>query len=431
MCDDGDPCTINDVITASCTCSGMPATPDATFHYASEEFCTNSSDPAPFVAAEGGLFAAVSEGLVVDPATGIIDLSASTAGTHTIKYYFTGACPNLYLNTIIINEPPASDWSVPDVICDNGGLIDLATLLATGTPADGIWTGPGIANGTLDPSGSTGTFHIGYTTTANGCSSTTEHAVSITSAPLAFAGEDLVSCGLTIDLQASAHASGHWTVPAGITILEPATPGSTAQAMEHGTYDLLWTVNNGGCGSSDTVTVTFIEPSTDLFADAGPDQRISIIKSTTLTGNTDLNASISWQVLEGAGVISDAHALHTTINGLSAGMNRVLLTAWTDPCNIASDTVSIWVDELFIPEGFSPNNDGINDLFEITGIDAYPNTVLRVFNRWGQEVFSSNDYRNGWDGRSDNGRELQNDTYFIVLEFGDGETHNGYVIIKR
>jgi len=53
---------------------------------------------------------------------------------------------------------------------------------------------------------------------------------------------------------------------------------------------------------------------------------------------------------------------------------------------------------ILIPEGFSPNKDGLNDYFEISGIEGYPATELTIFDGSGQMVFSSKNYQNDWDG---------------------------------
>ena len=49
---------------------------------------------------------------------------------------------------------------------------------------------------------------------------------------------------------------------------------------------------------------------------------------------------------------------------------------------------------FFIPEGFSPNGDGINDLFVIKGLDMYPHNSIVIFNRWGDKVFAASPYQN-------------------------------------
>jgi gliding motility-associated-like protein len=54
--------------------------------------------------------------------------------------------------------------------------------------------------------------------------------------------------------------------------------------------------------------------------------------------------------------------------------------------------------ELNVSEAITPNGDGINDTWMIYNIENHPNTTVRVFNRWGSEVFFSRDYKNDWDG---------------------------------
>lgn len=83
--------------------------------------------------------------------------------------------------------------------------------------------------------------------------------------------------------------------------------------------------------------------------------------------------------------------------------------------------------ELFIPEGFSPNSDGINDLFEIKGLNDRK-VNLSVFNRWGNKVYQQDNYVNNWDGKVNvnsvqfgNGK-LPEGTYYYVLQFEDGKT---------
>ncbi len=94
----------------------------------------------------------------------------------------------------------------------------------------------------------------------------------------------------------------------------------------------------------------------------------------------------------------------------------------SDNCNVAT----------FVPEGFSPNGDGINDLFVIKEIADFPKGVLKVFNRWGGLVFESADYQNNWDGTY-NGEALPNGTYFYVLDLGLNaeEPQKGYIYINR
>ncbi len=97
----------------------------------------------------------------------------------------------------------------------------------------------------------------------------------------------------------------------------------------------------------------------------------------------------------------------------------------TDPDNDAS-SVTIQPGCLHVFNEFSPNGDGVNDVFKIVCITRYPNNVLKVYNRWGNIVFEQRNYNNSWDGTS-NGRatitsdkKLPEGTYYYVLDLGDG-----------
>ena len=75
------------------------------------------------------------------------------------------------------------------------------------------------------------------------------------------------------------------------------------------------------------------------------------------------------------------------------------------------DTVNIIVEylPLFIPNGFSPNGDGVNDLFFVRGT-GIGQMELQIFDRWGIMVFSTSDQSIGWDG-SYQGKTLNSDVF--------------------
>jgi gliding motility-associated-like protein len=101
-------------------------------------------------------------------------------------------------------------------------------------------------------------------------------------------------------------------------------------------------------------------------------------------------------------------------------------------CRIRSEpfTVALDASPLFIPNVFTPNDDGINDNFRITGLENYDGNELLIINKRGKAVFSTVDYHNEWDGK-----DLPDDTYYYrltVKEKEGGETYyQGYVNIKR
>lgn len=102
----------------------------------------------------------------------------------------------------------------------------------------------------------------------------------------------------------------------------------------------------------------------------------------------------------------------------------------TDGCQTAMVYVFVSCGDLVIYTGFSPNGDGVNDFFRIDGLQRYPNHELTVFNRWGNRVFQTKDYKNDWNG-SWNRQPLPDGTYFYIFDDGEGKTHAGYVQIRR
>ncbi len=86
-----------------------------------------------------------------------------------------------------------------------------------------------------------------------------------------------------------------------------------------------------------------------------------------------------------------------------------------------------------IPNGFSPNGDGINDYFVITDVDKYPGSQLIVFNRWGNKVWQSDNYLSTWRGTDQNNQDLPDGTYYFVftLNDGHGSKYEGFVTIHR
>lgn len=94
---------------------------------------------------------------------------------------------------------------------------------------------------------------------------------------------------------------------------------------------------------------------------------------------------------------------------------------------------------LIIFNEFSPNNDGLNDVFFIECIEDYPYNFLQVFNRWGNKVFQKKGYKNDWTGTVSESSYYGSDmnlpvgTYYFLLDFGDGITpvKSGWLYISR
>lgn len=138
--------------------------------------------------------------------------------------------------------------------------------------------------------------------------------------------------------------------------------------------------------------------------------------------------TISSDVIGAAGTFgtSSQYTMAWTIGEVTietfAGGNSFLTQGFHQP-NFKDGIVR--VDDFFIPQGFSPNGDGINDLFVIRGIDRYPNNSILIFNRWGNKIYECASYKSTWNGTSINGfggNQLPAGTYFFLLDLGNGSS---------
>lgn len=101
-------------------------------------------------------------------------------------------------------------------------------------------------------------------------------------------------------------------------------------------------------------------------------------------------------------------------------------------CDTGMFYVSTPCDNVFMPEGFSPDGDGINDLLVFSSLNQALPASLRVYNRYGDIVYENADYRNDWDGKwQDHNGQLPDGTYFYTIELANGQKHINYLVINR
>lgn len=185
------------------------------------------------------------------------------------------------------------------------------------------------------------------------------------------------------------------------------------------------------CFSACPVTLVASSPAVtvaDFPINAGPDKTTTAGVAVQLNGST-VATSYFWTPSFG---VSDTTSLTPFVKPEET--TTYTLTATWNGC-ISQDQVTVTVrDTLLIPTTFSPNGDGVNDRFEIKGIENYPNCFMTIYSRWGQEVFRTTGYSNAkaWDGRTKTG-ELNEGVYFYILELRDqaNEKRQGSVTVIK
>jgi gliding motility-associated-like protein len=161
-----------------------------------------------------------------------------------------------------------------------------------------------------------------------------------------------------------------------------------------------------GCGSSASITVNFQAGPT---VDAGQGGLADCENGLLLQGTTNAD-SYFWEPTTG---LSDPASLSPVASPVIP--INYTLHAITDNCESTSTiTVIPECGNLKVPNVFTPNNDGINDVFrpEGKGVADYS---LQVFNRWGILIFESTQYNNGWNGKVNNEPAPEGTYYFLLI----------------
>ena len=176
-----------------------------------------------------------------------------------------------------------------------------------------------------------------------------------------------------------------------------------------------------GCANADTVNITYkLKPAFDL---GGSDTTICKGQPLLLQAAVNGNANYKWQ----------NGSTGSSFNVTAPGDYEVTVT---NECGEKSDKITVkeGLCVLKMPNAFSPNHDGVNDVFRIKNPWYIREFHMVIYNRWGEKVFESFDPNKGWDGNY-NGIAQSTGEYIwmIALTDVDGEkdSSRGFVILTR
>ncbi|MBB6610916.1 PKD domain-containing protein [Pontibacter sp. Tf4] len=266
-------------------------------------------------------------------------------------------------------------------------------------------------------------------TTTDGCKDVIEKTIVIQPLPVAQAGPDqLPVCGTTSTTLAAntpATGTGTWTIlnGAGGTFSDINDPRATFSGRMGETYKLLWTVRNSPCTEAwDEVELRF---GPVPVVDAGPDLQIIEGESITLQGSGE--GTLLWS----SAATLDNASLARPLASPTETITYTLTATSAEGCQ-STDQVTVQVlKKLKIPNGISPNGDGINDVWLIEGIEDYPAVRIEIFNRWGTKVHEWQGPGTPWNGTR-NGSPLPDGAYYYVIDTKKGrKAFTGAITILR
>ncbi len=209
-----------------------------------------------------------------------------------------------------------------------------------------------------------------------------------------------------------------WAGPAGFISLIESPSVKKALPINEGVYTLTVTDNLTGCTGIDTI---YVAVGNDSFTLRNVTQDQTISTGSSIRLNAENAALYTWTPNDGT--IDNPNINNPVVTPTTR--TRYTVTAVSQ--NGCIDTAGVTIDvvdnnDLFIPSAFTPNGDGLNDIFRIRHGASVKVSELRVFNRWGQVIYTStNAATAGWDG-TQNGipSDIGTYQYLLFASFSDG-----------
>lgn len=359
----------------------------------------------------------------------MLNTAGLVQGTYQFSYTVGGDCGLVddSVITIDLRDTPSAPVASPvPGICEGGDI-----QLSVATVADAVyeWTGPdnftsSLQNPLITGAGMIAAGDYSVKVIVNGCTSPETFVnVAVNDIPeFTVSGNTVVCEGQTTQLTI---VPGNF-VPGPETVYEwyyegvlQTADGDSVIISETGNYEVR--VINGICqGVPQSVTITENTDAFDVLVEDGCrdfDYFISVINIQDLEG-----ATFEWT---GPGSFM-AIGPEIKITDMPSGTYKVTVTN-VDGC---STVVEVPVDNTMcrIPRGISPGDAENNNEFDLSNLEV---SNLTIFNRYGLEVYSKENYEAQWHGQSKSGADLPTGTYYYVISLASGKQVTGWVYLQR
>ena len=373
--------------------------------------------------------------------------STTVAGTYTCTAVDTvRGCKatksvTFYQNTIIPVANAGSDLVLNSCIKDTVllvGVLGNTNVNPKWTTTNGFIIG--APSNTTIKTNKAGVYTFTVQHPTSFCLGKDDMNVTAKESPLASdAGADQQICGDSVVLTAN-NVNGIWTVKNGATSTQIITANNYKTIVKNlglGDSKFIWTSILGTCKTEDEVRVKSVQAKAfAAIADSYTVQQVFGVFKGSVIINDKYSGPITTKLMDkpAQGTLTmgtKGMFEYTAPSDQYIGTNifSYILCSETCPdyCSEGFGTIEVLPanttvsDTIPFVNVFSPNGDGINDLFVIPGIENLDFVEMTVVNRWGDIVFEASPYRNNWDGRWKHGL-LPEGTYYYIMRTGQEYT---------
>jgi gliding motility-associated-like protein len=353
-------------------------------------------------------------------------------GNYTIRIKDANGCISTTTANVLLNNTVTIDAGADVPICEGTQY----RIPAVSNAASFAWTpassldNPDLLNPIATPSASAWYY---ITATTGVCSRTDSIFITIMPAPIADAGPDADICyGKTVQLNGQGGVQYQWS-PATFFVTPTNIRNPTVRPNNDMTYYLTVTdINNCRSLVTDMVKIK-VTPAVKIFA--GNDTIVAINQPLQLQARERSNTGVTSYTWAAPDFLNNPN-IANPIATLPHDIRYIVTGKTPDGCEGADDIlVKVYKGpDIYVPTAFTPNHDGRNDVLRPVAVGISQFKYFRIFNRWGNMVYSSQDPSQGWDGKI-KGLEQSTGSYVWIAEAIDFKgnliTRKGVVTIVR
>ena len=364
--------------------------------------------------------------------------SNANNGTYYVRIIYDGN-PNSCLNQVLTytidvnaNEPNAGQGGNFNY-CGTQNTIDLNSLLQGTFDTDGVWTetsNSGTLSGNLWNSTNVAFGSYSFTYRVDGdCGVFDEAIINITLKEIPdvpTASSDAIICEtkeLNLFATTVPNVTYNWVGPNGFSSSVQNPTIENISSLNNGIYTVNVVLNE--CPSEPALVEIFVNqlPEFELFQNCINSEYVLSYEIQNNDTAVETDYDFSWF---GPNNFSSIES-QVTITRSETGIYGLTIT----DLNGCSATKEIDVIRTIceIPNVITPNNDGSNDSFDLTGFGV---KKIEIYNRWGRLVYDKENYSNEWNGQNNNGESLPDSTYYYLIHMeNETSTKVGWVYVTK
>ncbi len=418
------------IVTNGAGCSAISLPQAVVFHPATNSSITPSGNV--YIAQGGNTILTANSGTGYEWSTGAVtqSITVSQAGTYQVTVTDQNGCPSSTATSqvSIINSSNMVTAGGPTVFCQGDSVV-LTSYFNTGNQ----WFKNGIliagASSKKYTAKQSGFYMVRYTPTSGSplySDSTEVELKTVPNSVTSFPDSTCLGTTAELSVQPQSGITYKWfAAPSGGSVLGTGLSFTTPILLQTKSF-YVELVNSFGCtGNNRFEVVASVMPQPSAMFSSSTAAQSGSGYEVAFTNTSQAGSIYFWDFGDSGSPdnnSSDPNPTHTYNQPGDYGVTLVVTNVFGCSDTISKIVSVVLNNNLFVPTGFSPNNDGNNDIFRVRG-NNIRTSEMHIYNQWGERIWFSPKETIGWDGTV-NGKTVQNGTYAYVIQvtFDNGST---------